>query len=388
MPSTKYGTTANNNPKILTTRHMKMLSMFLIFFAILALGHTYVGWHIYRILPLPTWTKICVIIMMGLACIMLFVGISPLQNRFSMPVATAVYEIGTSWIILLLYLAIAFLVLDLGRLTTIVPASFLKSSWAGTLSISIVIAALFVYANIHYNDKYREEMSIATEKAIGHQTKILLVSDLHVGYHNRRAELAKWIDLLNAEKADAILVAGDIIDGAIRPINEGRMWEEFQRLNAPVYACLGNHEYLSGLRESVDFYQKAGITLLRDSVATLGNDIVIIGRDDRSNKARKNTDDLVKDISTSRFSILLDHQPYNLEESEQAGIDLQFSGHTHHGQVWPLNWVTDALYEKAFGQHQRGNTRYYISSGLGIWGGKFRIGTRSEYVVLTITKVE
>lgn len=362
--------------------------MFIIFFAILALGHTYVGWHVYRILPLPTWTKICVIVMMGLACIMLFVGISPLQNRFSMPVATAVYEIGTSWIILLLYLAIAFLVLDLGRLTTIVPASFLKSSWAGTLSIITVITALFVYANIHYNDKYREEMSIATEKAIGHQTKILLVSDLHVGYHNRRAELAKWIDLLNAEKADAILVAGDIIDGAIRPINEERMWEEFQRLNAPIYACLGNHEYLTELRESVDFYKKAGITLLRDSVATLGNDIVIIGRDDRSNKARKNTTDLVKDISTSRFSILLDHQPYNLEESEQVGIDLQFSGHTHHGQVWPLNWVTDALYEKAFGQHQRGNTHYYISSGLGIWGGKFRIGTRSEYVVLTITKVE
>ena len=87
---------------------------------------------------------------------------------------------------------------------------------------------------------------------------------------------------------------------------------------------------------------------------------------------------------SNEFLILLDHQPYHLEEAEQNGIDFQFSGHTHHGQVWPVSWVTDALYEKAYGSLQKGNTRYYISSGMGIWGGKFRIGTQSEYVVLTI----
>ena len=86
----------------------------------------------------------------------------------------------------------------------------------------------------------------------------------------------------------------------------------------------------------------------------------------------------------SLFTVLLDHQPYHLEEAEAAGIDFQFSGHTHHGQIWPGNWVTDAMYEKAFGPHRRGATRYYVSSGLGIWGGKFRIGTRSEYIVLKL----
>ena len=87
---------------------------------------------------------------------------------------------------------------------------------------------------------------------------------------------------------------------------------------------------------------------------------------------------------SNEFFLLLDHQPYHLEEAEQNGIDFQFSGHTHHGQVWPVSWITDALYEKAYGSLQKGNTRYYISSGMGIWGGKFRIGTQSEYVVLTI----
>ena len=117
--------------------------------------------------------------------------------------------------------------------------------------------------------------------------------------------------------------------------------------------------------------------------------IRIVGRDDRSNPHRKSIKELLNNTSTfhpqpSTFTILLDHQPYNLEEAEQAGVDFQLSGHTHRGQVWPISWITDAVYECSFGEWQRGATRYYVSSGIGIWGGKFRIGTRSEYVVAEI----
>jgi predicted MPP superfamily phosphohydrolase len=223
---------------------------------------------------------------------------------------------------------------------------------------------------------------------------MVMVSDLHIGYHNRRAELARWIDLINAEKPDLILVAGDIIDMSMRPIMEEKMAEEFRRLNAPVYACLGNHEYYSNEPRAEQFYRDANIHLLRDTAVWVGN-LLIIGRDDRTNRRRKSLAQLVKDVSTMSaeapahrsqdpFTILLDHQPYELEKSEQVGIDFQFSGHTHHGQVWPISWITNAVYECSFGEHQRGATRYYVSSGLGIWGGKFRIGTRSEYVVATI----
>ena len=90
--------------------------------------------------------------------------------------------------------------------------------------------------------------------------------------------------------------------------------------------------------------------------------------------------------SHSSFLILLDHQPYHLEQAERQHIDFQFSGHTHHGQVWPISWITESIYECAFGAHKRGHTNYYVSSGLGIWGGKFRIGTRSEYVVLNLQR--
>lgn len=91
--------------------------------------------------------------------------------------------------------------------------------------------------------------------------------------------------------------------------------------------------------------------------------------------------DLTGHLDMRKFTILLDHQPYHLEQAEEAGIDFQLSGHTHYGQMWPINWIEDVIYEKAYGALTKGNTQYYISSGIGIWGAKFRLGTQSEYVV-------
>ena len=111
-------------------------------------------------------------------------------------------------------------------------------------------------------------------------------------------------------------------------------------------------------------------------------DLCIIGRDDRTNRHRSPLAKLLQQADSGRYSILLDHQPYHLEQAERAGIDFQLSGHTHEGQIWPISWITHSVYECAWGAHQRGATQYYISSGLGIWGGKFRIGTQSEYIVM------
>jgi predicted MPP superfamily phosphohydrolase len=234
---------------------------------------------------------------------------------------------------------------------------------------------------IHYHHKYREELTIHTDKPLDKPLTIVLASDLHIGYHNRKGELGRWIDLMNAENPDLVLIGGDIVDRSVRTVLECGFADEFKRLKAPIYTILGNHEYYSDVDGTRKFLSDAGITLLRDSVVELGN-LQIVGRDDRTNRRRKPLGALVKD--TDAFTILLDHQPYHLEQTEHAGIDFQLSGHTHHGQVWPISWITDFVYECAFGFHQRGDTRYYISSGIGLWGGKFRIGTQSEYVVATI----
>ena len=101
---------------------------------------------------------------------------------------------------------------------------------------------------------------------------------------------------------------------------------------------------------------------------------------------RKPLQALVSETDGNKFTILLDHQPYSLEEAEKCGIDFEFCGHTHHGQVWPVSLITDAIYEDAYGALEKGCTKYYVSSGIGIWGGKFRIGTRSEYIVAEISR--
>lgn len=355
----------------------------LIFMLLPLLGNVYVLWHVWRILPLPSWAKVVVVMLMVFAFLLLFVGFSR-HVHLSMPLATAVYEIGTSWLIILLYLFMAFLLLDIGRWVHLVPATFLKNSWSGTLAVTAFMFIIFLYGNIHYHQKVRQPLMLTTGKTLSRKMKVVMLSDLHLGYHNRRSEFAKWVDKINEEKADLILVAGDIIDKNIQPLEEQEMHQEFLRLNAPVVACLGNHEYYGGESNALLFYKKADITLLRDSVTTVG-DLCIIGRDDRSNPKRKTLSELMKGVDRTKYLVVLDHQPIQLEEAEQNGIDFQLSGHTHHGQVWPISWITESIYECAFGEWQRGSTRYYVTSGIGIWGGKLRIGTRSEYVVAEIT---
>jgi len=354
----------------------------LAFFVLPLVSVVYLAWHIWAILPWSGWWKSTAIVI-GIACfLMLFMSVGRQFDRLPLPLAQAAYEIGTSSLMVMLYLVMLFLVLDLGRLCHLVPRTLLFNNGWAALAVFALIFGIFLYGNLHYHNKVRVPLDLQSPKPLPKTYKVVMLSDLHIGYHNPRKELARWVDLINAEECDFILVAGDIIDGSMRPLLEERMAEEFRRLKAPVYACLGNHEYYAGNPEARQFYRDAGIRLLIDEAAVIDSSIVVIGRDDRTNMRRKQVKELVRD--DGRYTIVLDHQPYHLERSEAAGVDFQLSGHTHRGQVWPISWITDAIYECSWGWHQRGHTQYYVSSGIGIWGGKFRIGTQSEYVVATI----
>ena len=362
--------------------------MWMLTFTLLPLmAIAYISWHVWCLLPWGAVWKTVVIALLAGSFLLLFANFFRLTDRLPMTLATAVYEIGTSSIFVLLYLFILWLVLDLGRLLHLLPRTLLyNNSWM-TAAITCLMVVVFVGGHLHYKHKYREALHMTSDK-VSHPTKILMVSDLHIGYHNQRDELHRWVDIINQEAPDVVLIAGDIIDGSMRPLQEQQMYQEFQRIQAPVYACLGNHEYFSGEPAAQRFYQQAGIRLLQDTTAVVG-DLCIIGRDDRSNKHRKALGKIMTENAVhtaDKFTILLDHQPFHLEQAERQHIDFQFSGHTHHGQVWPISWITESIYECAFGLYKKGTTTYYISSGLGLWGGKFRIGTRSEYVVLDISK--
>ena len=340
----------------------------------------YVVWHLWRVTPGGWSVKLLVVGLFLLWMALAFANMG-LSEKVSVRTASVMADVGYPWMITFFYLLIVFILADIFSLCKVLPKSFLSNSMAGLLGVIGIVAVILIYGSIHYRHKYREELTVHTEKPLKKPLIVVLASDLHVGYGNRRAELAHWIDLINTEHPDLVLFCGDIVDMRLRPILEGGYADEFHRLEAPVFAVLGNHEYYGDEMGSERFYADAGITLLKDSVARFKG-LEIIGRDDRSNRNRRSIYELAG--SLQGFTLLLDHQPSRLEEAEGAGIDFQFSGHTHHGQVWPLSWVTDALFEKAHGFYSRNKTLYYVSSGLGIWGPKIRVGTRSEYLVLHI----
>ena len=120
------------------------------------------------------------------------------------------------------------------------------------------------------------------------------------------------------------------------------------------------------------------------------SDLQLIGRIDKDakrfyGKSRKSLDELIIQTDSTKPLILLDHQPFHIDESVKNGIDLQLSGHTHNGQMWPLNYLTRLIYEVSYGYLKRGDTQVIVSSGYGLWGPRVRSGSRSEVLLINIT---
>lgn len=358
--------------------------MGLIFLVIPLLGCSFVGWHVWMILPFDNVCKAVILGLMILAFLCIFFNFFIGLDGLPTIVARIFYEIGYSSLFILLYLFMLFLLADIARWIGILPREYLHASGVGSLMVLLLIVGIFTYGNLHYYNKVKVPIALKSSKRLKQPVKMVMVSDIHLGYHNTRTDLAKWVDMINAEKPDYVLIAGDIVDFSVVPLLRADMAKEFRRLQVPVFACLGNHDYYAGEPNSEKFYRDAGIKLLRDATIDLENGITLIGRDDRTNKRRKPLKDLMSGVDRNNYLILLDHQPYHLEDAERNGVDFQFSGHTHDGQVWPVNWIEKAIYEDSYGPLMKGRTFYYVSSGLGIWGGKFRIGTQSEYCVVTI----
>jgi predicted MPP superfamily phosphohydrolase len=264
------------------------------------------------------------------------------------------------------------------------------SSWIGFAGLSVFLIALMTYGNINYRNIKRTELTIKTDKiSEADNLKIVAVSDLHLGYGIGVKEFQKWVELINKENPDAVLLAGDVIDNSFRPIYKQNFAEIFGKIKNKygIFLAPGNHEYISNIHKSIDFFDKVGVTMLKDSSVLVNDMFYIIGRDDHSRSNRKTLTELTSSLDNSKPIIVVDHQPFNLDEIVKNNIDLQISGHTHFGQVFPINLITKLMFELPYGYLQRENSHIYVTSGIGSWGGKFRIGTRSEYVVINVEKL-
>ena len=357
---------------------------FIILITVYLGGNTYIFYRGAQALSdLPGGFKISLAILFWLAALSI-VG-TMLTRNIKMPVflSHTMYEVGTGWLIFTLYMVLFLLAFDLLKLCR-VPFNY------GFILSLIFTVVLLGYGYYNYRHPKTNTINIALDKPLAGDAKpvkIVAVSDLHLGNGTGKTALKRYVKMINEQNPDLILIAGDLIDNSVVPLYTEKMMEELSELKAPlgVYMVPGNHEYISGIKASARFIQDTPIQLLRDSVVTLPNGMQLIGRDDRSNTARRSLQELMAGIDKSNPIILLDHQPYKLTESEAAGVDLQFSGHTHRGQVWPMNWVTDHIYEQSHGYRQWGNSHIYVSSGLSLWGPPFRIGTESDMAVFHLS---
>ncbi|MDH6359187.1 metallophosphoesterase [Parabacteroides sp. PF5-9] len=295
------------------------------------------------------------------------------------------YEMGFGWLVFTLYLVLLLLLFDLLRLFRLRCPSFVSFY----TSLGITLAVLFYgYYNYIHPDVRVVPLTIDKPlEGVDKTLRIVAFSDVHLGHGTGKAKLRKYVDLVNAQQADLILIGGDLVDNSLAPLEEQRMEEELATLYAPlgVYMVPGNHDYFDGIEKNIEFLEQTSIVLLRDSIAVLPNGLQLVGRDDRRNRNRHSLDELVKKTDPGRPVILIDHQPYELIETEKAGVDLQFSGHTHRGQIWPISLIADQMFEMSYGYRKMGGSHIYVSSGLSLWGPPFRIGTDSEIVLFELT---
>ncbi|KAA6307701.1 hypothetical protein EZS27_040627, partial [termite gut metagenome] len=254
-----------------------------------------------------------------------FVLAQVIGNNLPLPVTAIMYRVGTSWFFILIYLLILFLLLELIRVTGLFPVTrFMYRSWLGFGTLVGMLTLVLTWGYIVYLNKARVTLSLTVNKEMKAQgsLKIVAISDLHLGYGIGKKEFESWIELINKENPDIVLIAGDAIDNSVRPLYEQGIAELFKQINARygVYASPGNHEYIAGISKSLAFLKEAGVTVLRDSVALINNAFYVAGRDDRTNATRKSVKELTDTLDKSKLLILLDHQPFQLEQAERNGI--------------------------------------------------------------------
>lgn len=305
--------------------------------------------------------------------------------------------IGSFWIALMFYLFLCLIIIDLLRLINLIipilPAAITNNpekakrliALVMVIFIIITVAGGFINAKMPVLKTY--ELNIIKHAGNLKSLNIAMISDVHLGTIIGPNYLERIVNKINTLHPDIILIPGDIIDENIAPILRNNFGETLKQLKAKygVYSVTGNHEFIGGVQAAVKYLTGHGVTVIRDSAVIIDKSFYVIGREDRAirqfaGKQRKELKDLIAGVDKSLPIILMDHQPFGLNEAKENEIDLQISGHTHNGQIWPLNYIVERIYELAWGYKLIGNTHYYISCGVGGWGPPVRTGSRPEIV--------
>jgi uncharacterized protein len=373
------------------------IPLFILFFVgLYVLGNFYVFIRGLQALPSNNLITICYSVVFVLLTSAYFISVA-LQHTDLYLLHKVNYWLGSVWLAALLYFFLAVLLFDVVRLLDwgfhFLPekgamAYFELKNIAFWITISIVFF-LLAYGFWNAAHPQTKQLNLIVKKQAGEikNLNIVMVSDIHLGSLFGKDKIRGLTSRINSLHPDIVLLAGDILDEAQKPIFHDHIGEPLKGIQAPlgVYAVTGNHEYIGGVDKAVEYLSSLNIRLLRDTVVLVSNSFYLAGREDKDlgrfqHKTRKPLNEIVRDVDRRLPLILLDHQPSKLEQAVDNGVDLQLSGHTHNGQFWPFNLITRRVYEVSQGYKLKGDTHIYVSSGYGTWGPPVRIGSTPELV--------
>jgi predicted MPP superfamily phosphohydrolase len=230
------------------------------------------------------------------------------------------------------------------------------------------------------------ELTIRKKSSL-HELNIAMISDIHLGTVICKNHFMRIVNKINSLNPDIVLCAGDLVDEDVEPVIRQNLGETIRQIKSKygIYGITGNHEYIGGVEAACKYLTEHGVVMLRDSSVQIAGAFTLVGREDVSIRQfnggnRKPLGELMTNVDKSLPVILMDHQPLHLNEPVEQGVDLQLSGHCHNGQLWPFNYLTDAVYEIGYGYKKKGNTHIYVSCGVGTWGPPMRTGSRPEVV--------
>jgi len=374
------------------------LQQAIIFFGIVFTVYGLVNFYIYRrIIPIVPDNYRFIFTTIFIFVVVSYIAGRILENYWVWYVSDFLVWLGSFWIAIMFYTFLCLIIIDLFRLINYLipffPSVITKNPEKArrfiTLVVSIfvlvMVAAGFFTTRLITVKKY----NININKQAGElkSLNIVMASDLHLGTINGKNFAYRVVDKINKQNPDIVLLAGDIIDEDIKPVLRDNVGEALLELNAKygVYGVTGNHEYIGGVNNAVEYLKNHNINIIRDAYIKINNSFYIVGREDRDSKRfsdykRKPLNEILDGIDKSLPIIMMDHQPFQLNEALENGIDLQLSGHTHNGQLWPMNYIVAKIYELPWGYKLVGNTHYYVSCGVGGWGPPVRIGSLPEII--------
>ena len=304
---------------------------------------------------------------------------------------------GSFWIAAMIYFLIAVVSIDMLRLINrflpFFPSAITQNYSQAKYIISACVTGLIglILLAGHINSlmpRVRKlDLSVAKQAGTMKTLNIVAASDIHLGMIVGRSRLDQIVDTINSLNPDLVLLPGDIVDEDLASVVKQNLGESLKRIRAPlgIYAVTGNHEYIGGVNEACAYLTNHNIVMLRDQSVKIADSFYLVGREDRSvgrfsGHLRKALPELMASVDKKYPVILMDHQPFGLNEAVAENVDLQISGHTHYGQLWPLNYIVERIYELAWGYKNIAGTHFYISDGVGTWGPPVRIGNRPEIV--------